>query len=104
MSKMTPNKLIKWSKVSSASQHRFVGFPRESVIGAQVVSYYTGEVPEIAEKHSVSAHLYADDTQLYLPFSLTDGDPERERERERERRERGEGERERSFTDGRLHK
>ena len=34
-------------------------------------SYYTDEIPEIAAAHGVSVHMYADDTQLYLPFSLT---------------------------------
>jgi len=44
------------------------------VSGPQGFSYYSDPVPEIAEEHGVSAHLYADDTQLYLPFSLTEED------------------------------
>ena len=35
---------------------------------------YSNVLPEIVEGHSVSAHLYADDPQLYLPFSLTEED------------------------------
>ena len=31
-------------------------------------------ITEIAEKHGVSAHLYTDNTQLYIPFSLTEED------------------------------
>jgi hypothetical protein len=44
------------------------------VSGPQGFSYYSDPVPEIAEEHGISAHLYADDTQLYLPFSLTEED------------------------------
>ena len=35
-------------------------------------SYSIDESQEIAEKHGICAHLYADDTQLYLLFSLND--------------------------------
>ena len=52
-------------------------FPQGSVSGPQGFSYYSDPVPEIAEQHGVSAHLYADDTQLYLSFSLTQEDAER---------------------------
>ena len=48
------------------------GFPQGSHIGPQGFSYYTDEIPGIAEKHGICAHLYADNTQLYLPFSLSD--------------------------------
>ena len=59
----------------SSSKHLTFGFPQGSHIGPQGSYYYTDEVSEIAEGH-VSAHLYADDTQLYLSFSLTDHEAE----------------------------
>ena len=50
------------------------GFPQGSVSGSQDFSYYTDEVPAIAIQHGVSVHMYADDTQLYLPFELSSTD------------------------------
>ena len=65
------------SGVSSVPRHLPFGFPQGSHIGPQAFSYYTNDVPAIAAAHGVSVHLYADDTQLYLPFSLTTEDADR---------------------------
>ena len=62
---------------TSAPRHLPFGFPQGSVSGPQGFSYYSDPVPDIALHHGVSAHLYADDTQLYLPFSLSQVDAER---------------------------
>ena len=47
------------------------GFPQGSVSGPQDYSYYSADVPEVAFQRGVFVHVYADDTQLYLPFELS---------------------------------
>jgi hypothetical protein len=47
------------------------GVPQGSVSGPSDFTSYTGPVFDIASLHGVSVHLYADDTQLYLPFDLS---------------------------------
>ena len=42
------------------------GFPQGSVLGPYMYPLYTSSLFEIAEKHRVSMHMYADDTQVYL--------------------------------------
>ena len=40
-------------------------------------SFYSDPVLQIDEQHCVSVHIYADDTQLYLPFALNETDANR---------------------------
>ena len=47
------------------------GFPQGSKIGPFGFKLYTKPLAAIAQKHGVYLHLYADDTQLYLPFRPT---------------------------------
>ena len=44
------------------------GLPQGSVVGPAGYSIYTLPVGDIARHHSISYHLYANDTQLYVSF------------------------------------
>lgn len=56
----------------SSPLHLQYGVPQGSVLGPVLFSLYSSKLAKIMAAHDVSYHLYADDTQIYMPVTDID--------------------------------
>ena len=56
------------AKVIFKSKTLKTGLPQGSLLGHFAFPFYTAPLFEIARSQYIQVHMYADDTQLYLPF------------------------------------
>ena len=58
----------------SVDQELEFGVPHGSVLGPRIYCMYTKPVSDIIQRHGLSHHSYADDTQLYMTMDHSNND------------------------------
>ena len=58
----------------SGDQELDLGVPQGSVLGPRIYCMYTKPVSDIIQRHGLSHHSYADDTQLYMTMDHSNND------------------------------
>ena len=71
-------KVVIGDEISSNFKLQY-GVQQGSVLGPLLFTLYTVDLGEIIKKHGLSYHMYADDIQLYISFSLTDAETSMQR-------------------------
>ena len=61
-------------KTVSVDQKLDFGVPQGSVLGPRIYCMYTKPVSDIIQRHGLSHHSYADDTQLYMTINHSNND------------------------------